>query len=252
MAQIYSLFSSSKGNACLIRNGSDLFLIDAGVSAKRIRAAMALVGFRPEELSAVFITHEHCDHIGGLDTLAKQVGMPIYAPTNCYLPIAQKCPSAEPLLHANDHGNVVELEQTRVVAVKTPHDACGSVGFRIDLGGELLAYFTDIGHLSQKVVSAMAGCSRVVIESNHDLDLLWSGPYPEQLKKRIAGDFGHLSNEKCAELLPHLTNYGTKRILLAHLSEENNTPELALSTAEKALCGAAEVFVASPDGVVEL
>ena len=252
MSEIYSLFSSSKGNACLIRNGRDLFLIDAGVSAKRIRAAMALVGFRPEELSAVFITHEHCDHIGGLDTLAKQVGMPIYAPTACYSALAGRCPSAEPFLHANDHGNVIELEQTRIVAVKTPHDACGSVGFRIDLGGELLAYFTDIGHLSQKVVSAMAGCRRVVIESNHDLEMLWDGPYPEPLKERIAGDFGHLSNEKCAELLPHLTNYGTERILLAHLSEENNTPELARFAAEKALCGAAEVFVASPDGVVEL
>ena len=252
MSEIYSLFSSSKGNACLIRNGCDLFLIDAGVSAKRIRAAVASVGYRVEDLSAVFLTHEHCDHIGGLDTLAKQVGMPIYAPTGCYQTIAQKCPAAEPLLRANDHGNMASLGQTRVVAVQTPHDACGSVGFRIDLGGELMAYFTDIGHLSQKVVSAMAGCRRVVIESNHDLAMLWGGNYPETLKERIAGNYGHLSNEKCAELLPHLARYGTERVLLAHLSEENNTPELAYSAAESALHGAAEVRVAVPDGVVEL
>lgn len=251
-AEIYSLFSSSKGNSCLIRNGCDLILIDAGVSAKRIRQAVSQVGYRVEDLSAVFITHEHADHIGGLDTLAKQVGMPIYAPSACIGPIAYRCPSAEGLMHPNDHGNLVELGQTRVVAVQTPHDAYGSVGFRIDLSGELMAYFTDIGCLTQKVVSAMSGCRRVVVESNHDLKMLFEGPYPESLKQRIAGKFGHLSNASLAELLPHLPSYGTERVLLAHLSEENNTPELAFDSAEQALQGRAVVKVARPDGIVEL
>ena len=251
-AEVYSLFSSSKGNSCLVKNGADLFLIDAGVSAKRIRAAMQSCGFAPEQLRAIFITHEHSDHIGGLDTLCKQVGVPVYIPSPCYEYIRHKAPSAEPFLRVNDPGNVVELSQTRVLAVQTPHDACGSVGFRIDLSGEIMAYFTDIGHLSQKVVSAMSGCARVVIESNHDLSMLWNGGYPELLKQRIAGEYGHLSNESCAKLLAHLPDYGTKRVLLAHLSEENNTPGLARLAAEEALCGRAEAKVAMPDGVVEL
>lgn len=250
-AEVYSLFSSSSGNCCLIRNGNDLFLIDAGASAKRICASVRALGYDPAGLKAVFVTHEHADHISGLNTLSRKYGVPVYAPEGCFRALREKAPAAEPLLRPYGDEPVL-LEQTRLYAVPTPHDADGSVGFRIDLSGELLAFFTDIGHLSRQVVSAMAGCERVVIESNHDPAMLWNGPYPEPLKRRIAGERGHLSNPDCARLLPHLVCYGTKRILLAHLSETNNTPALAYETAEASLRGSALLRVASPQETVEI
>ena len=251
-AEIYQLFSSSKGNCCLIKNGSDVFLIDAGVSAKRIEEAVRRVGISPEQIRAVFITHEHSDHIKGLETLSRRYGMEIYAPTGCMDGILSAAPAAAPALKSNDHGNLVCLENTRIYTVRTPHDACASVGFRIELAGEIMAYFTDIGHLSAEILRAMSGCRRVVIESNHDIERLKAGPYPYSLKQRILGPYGHLSNFDCAALLPHLARYGTERIVLAHLSEENNTPEMAYEEAARRLEGKASLAVAKPSATVEV
>ena len=251
-AEIYQLFSSSKGNCCLIKNGSDVFLIDAGVSAKRIEEAVRRVGISPEQIRAVFITHEHSDHIKGLETLSRRYGMEIYAPTGCMDGILSTAPAAAPALKSNDHGNLVCLESTRIYTVRTPHDACASVGFRIELAGEIMAYFTDIGHLSAEILRAMSGCRRVVIESNHDIERLKAGPYPYSLKQRILGPYGHLSNFDCAALLPHLARYGTERVVLAHLSEENNTPEMAYEEAARRLEGKASLAVAKPSATVEV
>ncbi len=250
--EIYQLFSSSSGNCCLIKNQSDVFLIDAGVSAKRIETAMQGVGISPSQLKAIYITHEHSDHTKGLETLSKRYGLPVYAPAACFDGILAAAPSARLLLRTNDHGTLTQWEHTRMYAVRTPHDACGSVGFRMDLGGEKFAYFTDIGHLSAEILRAMSGCERVVIESNHDIQRLKDGPYPYPLKKRILGPYGHLSNFDCAALLPHLARYGTKRIVLAHLSKENNTPDLAYGEAAARLNGAASLDVALPDQTVEV
>ena len=251
-AEIYQLFSSSKGNCCLIKNGDDVFLIDAGVSAKRIEAAVKQVGIAPEQIRAVFVTHEHSDHIKGLDTLSRRYGMEIYAPTGCFDGILSAAPDAFPFLKPNEPGTLTCLENTRIYTVRTPHDACASVGFRIELAGEIMAYFTDIGHLSSEILRAMSGCKRVVIESNHDVERLKAGPYPFPLKKRILGPYGHLSNFDCAALLPHLVRYGTQRIVLAHLSEENNTPEMAYEESARRLDGAASLAVAKPAETVEV
>lgn len=256
-ATAYLLFSSSKGNCCLIRNGADAFLIDAGGTAKRIEDALRAVGQAPEALRAVFLTHEHSDHIKGLDVLCRRYGLPVFAPSGCLSAVAAACPGAAPFLRANDPGTLVELEQTRIYAVRTPHDSLASVGFRMDLSGEKFAYFTDIGHLSGAVLRALSGCERVVIESNHDLSMLKSGPYPASLKRRILGAYGHLSNFDCAALLPHLIGYGTRRIVLAHLSEQNNTPDLAYAESEARLhdaltAGTASLAVAAPDRTVEI
>lgn len=250
--EVYQLFSSSKGNCCLIKNKSDVFLIDAGVSAKRIECAVKEVGINPSDIRAVFVTHEHTDHIKGLETLSRRFGMQIYAPRGCFDGILRSCPSAFPFLVPNDHGTLTELENTRIYTVRTPHDADSSVGFRIELDGEIMAYFTDIGHLSSEVVRAMSACRRVVIESNHDIERLKSGPYPYPLKQRILGAYGHLSNFDCAALLPHLANHGTQRVVLAHLSEENNTPELAYAESFARLQGKASLDVACPDRTVEV
>ena len=256
-SEIFMLFSSSKGNCCLVRNGSEAFLIDAGVSAKRIEAALSAVGTNPSSLRAVFLTHEHSDHIAGLNQLCKRYGLPVYAPPGCMEPLSALCPDAVPFLCPFTPGTVVNLERSRVYAVATPHDAAGSVGFRMDLSGELFGYFTDIGYLTTSILKALSGCHRVVIESNHDVGMLRSGPYPEPLKRRILGEYGHLSNASCASLLPHLPTYGTKRILLAHLSEQNNTPEIAYEESASRLkealsAGTVTLSVASPADPVEL
>lgn len=256
-SEIFMLFSSSKGNCCLVKNGNEAFLIDAGVSAKRIECALRAVGTEPEALRAVFLTHEHSDHIAGLNQLCKRYGLPVFMPPGCVEPLADVCPDAIPFFRPFEPGTVVELERSRVYAVSTPHDAAASVGFRIDLSGELFGYFTDLGRLTPLVVRAISGCRRVVIESNHDVDMLRNGPYPAPLKRRILGDFGHLSNAACASLLPHLPSYGTQRILLAHLSEQNNTPDLAYEESASRLqeaiaSGAVTLSVASPACPVEI
>lgn len=256
-SEVFMLFSSSKGNCCLVKNGSEAFLIDAGVSAKRIETAVRAVGTEPGALRAVFLTHEHSDHIAGINQLCKRYGLPVFAPPGCIESLADTCPDAVPYLRPFDPGTVVSLERSRVYAVRTPHDAAASVGFRIDLSGDLLGYFTDLGYLTASVVHALSGCRRVVIESNHDVNMLRSGPYPESLKRRILGEYGHLSNASCASLLPHLPSYGTQRILLAHLSEQNNTPALAYEESASRLrevlaSGAVTLSVASPACPVEI
>ena len=214
-AEIHLLNSSSKGNCCLIRNGSDLFLIDAGVSAKRIRTGLAELGYDLSAVRCIFLTHEHSDHIRGLETLCHLIGVPLYAPSACFPEIRRCAPAASPFLVPFNPGDSASLQETRLHAVATPHDA-------------------------------LSGCRRVVIESNYDPDLLRTGPYPPDLKRRIAGPFGHLSNTECASLLPHLLRHGTEKILLAHLSEQNNTPAVALATCAAHLPDPSCVSVASP------
>lgn len=255
--EILQLFSSSKGNCCLVKSGADAFLIDAGMPARRIEEAIQAAGHSPAALRAIFLTHEHTDHIRGLDVLCKRYGLPVFLPRGCMEAVAAACPSALPFLRANDAGTLVELEQTRIYAVRTPHDSLASVGFRIEFADETFGYFTDIGHLSAEVLRALSGCRRVVLESNHDITMLRNGPYPATLKRRILGLYGHLSNFDCAALLPHLIQYGTQRILLAHLSEHNNTPELALAESSARLqrelaAGAVSLAVASPTHTVEV
>ncbi|HOK68845.1 MAG TPA: MBL fold metallo-hydrolase [Bacillota bacterium] len=223
----YMLFSSSKGNAAYVKCGKDEILIDAGVSARRICAALADIGTSIKNIRAIFVTHEHNDHINGLATIAKYYKIPIYAPYLSAKHIAECQPETEAFLIENDDGSCVSLDNMRVCAIETPHDSLSSVGFRIDLGGKTLGYATDIGHLNEKVEKILLGCDYVVIESNHDLEMLHNGDYPAHLKRRILSRRGHLSNSDCASFLPKLVESGAKKIVLAHLSENNNRPQIA-------------------------
>ena len=225
-AKVYTLFSSSKGNSCYIKYGDDEILIDCGVSARSIENSLGLLGTSLKNISAIFITHEHGDHICGLGTITKYYNIPIYAPEASCNCIYERMPPEKPLIALNS-GKAIELKSLALCPVATPHDARGSVGFRIRAGEEKIGYFTDIGHLSENVLRGLSGCERVVIESNHDIEMLKGGSYPYQLKQRILGERGHLSNELCARLLPHLATHGTRSFALAHLSEENNRPEIA-------------------------
>lgn len=233
-AKVFTLFSSSKGNCTYLKYGRDEFLIDCGASARAIDTALKTLGTGLANINAVLITHEHSDHIRGLSTISKYFSMPIYAPEKCceFLSGCMPC-GKEPLPLVS--GSAVELKSTAFCPISTPHDAKGSVGFRIRAGEEKIGYFTDIGHLSEGVLRGLSGCKRVVIESNHDVEMLKNGSYPYPLKQRILGDFGHLSNAMCAKLLPHLVRYGCESVVLAHLSEENNTPETAFCASKESL-----------------
>lgn len=234
-AKVFTLFSSSKGNCTYIKNGRDEFLIDAGVSARAIETALSRLGTTLGNIKAILITHEHSDHIRGLNTVSKHFRIPIYTPPECCEYISDAMPDTVKNLVPNAPKKIISLDDTAIYPIATPHDARGSVGFRINTGDEKIGYFTDIGCLTEGVLRGLSGCGRVVIESNHDIEMLKNGSYGYFLKKRILGDRGHLSNRECARLIPHLAEHGTKSFILAHLSQENNTPELAYAESAKAL-----------------
>ena len=233
--EAYMLFSSSGGNSAYVRNGNTEILIDAGVSAKQIEMALAKLGTCLGNIKAIFVTHEHIDHIKGLDVICRHYPIPVYAPYESCEFIASTMPWTNDHIIGIQDNEGVSLENMEICPFSTPHDALGSVGYRLDLGGSLFGYATDIGHLTDKIKSALSGCKNVVIESNYDLEMLWNGVYPPNTKKRIAGEKGHLSNGECAAFLPHLARQGAKNFVLAHLSENCNKPHYAHAESRGAL-----------------
>lgn len=235
MAKYCSLFSGSSGNCTYLATPSGGILVDAGVSAKRIREALSARGVDPASLKAIFITHEHTDHIAGLKVLLKQFSLPIYATRGTLDALIEKdaLPSGT-IAYVMDGS--VEAADMRVTAFATPHDSAESCGYRITFPDERsAAVATDMGILTAEVCEAIAGCDLVHIESNHDVRMLECGPYPYSLKRRVLGRGGHLSNEVCASLLPSLLQSGTTRFVLSHLSRENNDPALAQRVSQNAL-----------------
>lgn len=250
------LYSGSKGNAALLRAGGTTVLIDAGRSERALCRGLSDVGSSPEEISAVFLTHEHSDHTAALYRFIEHHPMPVHVPAACAERIRTRagdalCASLVP------HPPLFEVRIGGILfsSFPTSHDSCGSVGYRITLAGEngvhLLGYATDLGTVTAEVEKGLLGCETVVLESNYDTEMLQNGPYPPDLKRRIASRRGHLSNADCAALAARLAEHGARRFLLAHLSENNNLPELALSEVRSALAGfPVTVLAASPDTCV--
>jgi phosphoribosyl 1,2-cyclic phosphodiesterase len=222
---IGTLCSGSKGNCTLVKYRDTAILVDAGRSTKYIKTALASVGILPEEISAIFLTHSHSDHTSALKVWTAHYHTPIHASgavcsaieTNCGPDIL--CP------------HPIEFEETvgdiGVRSFPTDHDSFGSVGYRFTLGDISVGIATDLGHVTDCVRKGLAGCVAAVVESNHDVDMLLRGPYPPDLKQRILSRYGHLSNESGAEFARFLADNGTTHLMLAHISEINNTPELA-------------------------
>ena len=200
----------------------------------QIDVAKAL-GADPTRLSAVLVTHEHTDHVSGLATLTKQLGVPVYATAPTLDRLERKVPALARLGRALEAGTGFQLGELWVESFSTPHDAAGSVGYAVTGGGARMALATDLGHLTPQVWDAAQGADLLVCETNHDEDWVRSGPYPYALKQRILGDFGHLSNEAGAELAGRAALAGTRTILLAHLSSENNTPARAREVVSRRL-----------------
>lgn len=235
---VCTLASSSKGNSIYVRMGDDEILIDVGISAKRTADALKLIGSDISRIKAIFITHEHSDHTSGLEIVAKKYKIPIHItePSARVLLCEKTKHAAEvavihPLLYSETVGGVT------VTSFVTSHDSAASVGYVIGDGSveHTLAVATDLGYISDDVSDALIGVPNIILESNHDENMLLCGPYDYALKRRILSPTGHLSNDAAAAFVSRLVAAGTKRILLAHLSEENNLPEIAYHTSLEAI-----------------
>ncbi|MCR4706348.1 MAG: MBL fold metallo-hydrolase [Clostridiales bacterium] len=233
------LFSGSGGNATLVCLGDTRLLVDAGVSASRILKALSLLGVAPESISGILVTHEHIDHIKGLPVFVKKTGVPVYANAGTWQGILAKdgrIPHEMRRVITTGEDFIIGGVNTHPFAI--PHDAADPVGYVFSRNGGKLGVATDLGYLSDSWLAQLHGCQALVLESNHDVDMLRKGSYPEQLKRRILSRKGHLCNEDSARALVTLALGGTQAAFLAHLSGENNQPELALSCAERALVDA--------------
>ena len=229
--EFFTIASSSSGNASLVREGDAALLIDAGVSARRITQSLASVGMSPEDLSAVLVTHTHSDHVSGIAALTKKYAVPVYASGAA----ARLLPCEEALLRTFVPPCTFSIGPFTVRSFPTSHDSAGSVDYRIDCADGSLGLLTDTGCVTPDAARLLPGVDTLLLEANHEIEMLRCGPYPYHLKRRILGDFGHLSNDTAAEFALECVKNGTRDILLAHLSAENNTPEIAEYTVARRL-----------------
>lgn len=238
MAKACQLFSGSSGNSIFISGGNAKFLVDAGVSAKRIGEALSSIGENPQDLTAVFVTHEHIDHIKGIRVFAKKYNIPVFAQTDV-LDKMRDGGDVNKYISAEAISENMELSGVEILPFKLSHDSVACVGYRFNLpGGRSVSVCTDTGFVTDGAHSALAGSDLVFLESNHETKMLENGFYPYQLKKRIMSDRGHLSNDACAVFAAELAKGGTTRFCLAHLSRENNHPDVARQTTVAALSDA--------------
>jgi phosphoribosyl 1,2-cyclic phosphodiesterase len=223
------LSSGSKANSVLLQSSSTNILIDCGLSAKECERRMRCLNFDPASLDAILITHEHRDHVFGVPVLSRRYKIPVYANAKT----GSRMPAVYGLENF-DAGSTFELGSMSIHSFRIVHDAIDPVGFRIQADGETYAQATDLGQVTPGVRVALRGAHSILLESNHDSDLLWSCDYPWELKQRISSSHGHLSNNVASELLFELCHGDLKHVILGHISENSNRPELALATARKA------------------
>ena len=253
--RIISLYSGSTGNSTLIITKSSAILIDAGKSARSLCAAIRGAGWDIDRIDAIFVTHEHTDHISALEVLSKKHEIPIHMTeqTADHARIVEGSPLSRRVVRHSPRFEVRVGENMTVRSFCTSHDSSMSVGYRVEIedgdGGYAFGLATDTGCVTDEIKCGLHGCDSVLIESNHDVDMLRCGPYPAELKRRILSRTGHLSNEDCAALAVDLAIFGTRSFLLGHISEENNSPVGALETTSRALAAfdGVRVAVAKPD-----
>jgi phosphoribosyl 1,2-cyclic phosphodiesterase len=245
------LASGSRGNCALVATTTTRILVDAGLSAretfKRLRALHDRDGDRngepTGEISAILITHEHADHVAGLQRLAAKLNVPVFltAPTHHAWSRAVRENDAQgaiPELPKAEHfsaGRGFRVGDIEVMPFTIPHDAVDPVGFTFRAEGVKIGFATDLGYMPASVRNHLRGCSVLVMESNHDVEMLRSGPYPWSVKQRVMSRVGHLSNDALAEFFSNDYDGGAEYVILAHLSEQNNHPEIARAAAEQAL-----------------
>lgn len=228
---IFSLRSGSRGNASLVSGGNTKLLVDCGVSGKSVTSALADVDVYPEDISAIAVTHEHIDHIAGIGVMMRRYHIPVWANAATWAAMESQVGKIDKsLVNIFDNDSSFEIGEIGVKPFSIPHDAADPVGYSFMCGDEKVAVATDIGELKKDLFEAIRGSKTVLLESNHDVNMLEIGKYPPQLKRRIRGKLGHLSNDDAGRAAEFLVRLGTERIILGHLSEENNYPELARQT----------------------
>lgn len=226
MLKLYSIISGSSGNCSLITDGKTNILIDCGTSGKRATDALAKIGINDKTLNAIVVTHEHTDHTKGVGVLSRRLSLPVYATSGTHEHQSLSGIN-ESLVKKITTDVTFEIGSIEVTPFAIPHDANEPCGYVFVAGGERVAIATDIGAMSDRLFSRLAGCQSVLLESNHDVDMLKFGDYPYALKQRILSDVGHLSNKAAAAAALELVKNGTKHIMLGHLSDKNNTPDIA-------------------------
>lgn len=239
----YSIASGSSGNCGLYMCGSTAILIDLGVSLRKITTALHEVSLSLDRIAGVVITHDHTDHIKGLPMFLKKSQAPVYASAETALALHLKQTAPEGRLTTFEPGERFGIGEIGVTPFDTPHDAAGSVGYILSNGDTRFGFATDLGFVPGEIADQLRGCDAVVLESNHDPHMLAAGPYPYMLKQRVGGPRGHLSNPDCAICAAELVKSGTRTLILAHLSEHNNMPALALQQTQLALKGLAPCAV---------
>ena len=250
MTTVHTLASGSSGNAAVLSCGDTHLLIDAGISCRRITAALKELGLSPAELGAILITHTHTDHIAGLNVLLKKTNCPILATARTCRELNFRLPETESRLQAVD--GPISFGDMEITPVPTSHDAPGSCGWRFDTDGGSVGFLTDTGYITDEAADLLPGVDLAILEANHDVEALRSGPYPYYLKQRILGLEGHLCNEDAAAFAVTLAEHGAGEIVLAHLSHDNNTPAMALNAVESALsaAGLSPVLTVAPRDTV--
>lgn len=228
------LASGSSGNSIYIEGKGTKILIDAGLSGKEIDRRLQEIGVSGEQLDAILVTHEHIDHIKGVGILSRRYDLPIYANDLTWQGAVDKLGKIKDC-NFKIFKEGFMLGNLEIESFSIPHDANDPVGYLIRMGDNRVGIATDMGCIPPAVEKLLQGTDLLIIESNHDLEMLWHGSYPWPLKKRINGEHGHLSNDDAADLLPRLINSNYPRILLAHLSQDNNIPELAYITVKNNL-----------------
>ena len=234
MAELCPLYSGSTGNSYFIGTKNAGILVDVGRSARQTVNILKRCSIDPLAVTGILITHEHTDHVNGLRVFASKYQIPVFASVGT-LTALESMGIADGSFPTYSIEDTLQIGDMQVRAFRTPHDCAESFGYRIRTADDkVITVATDLGYITPEIEAALTGADMVVLESNHDIGMLRTGPYPYSLKRRILSDFGHLSNAGCAEILPELYEKGTKRFMLAHLSRENNTPDIALQTA---VCG---------------
>ena len=233
IVKICVLASGSSGNCTFISTGQTRVLVDAGLSARQIRERLSAIGEDLERIDAIFITHEHTDHIGGLQSIAKKFTVPIYvarlaAPRLCW----DGCKPKVELFQAGSGFSVGDLD---IQTFTIPHDAADPVGFALRAPGLKVAICTDLGYIPESVKFHLRDTDFLVLESNHDLEMLKVGPYPWAIKQRVMGRNGHLSNDAVSQFILDDLDAKVGTLVLGHLSEQNNHPAIARLSAEQAL-----------------
>jgi phosphoribosyl 1,2-cyclic phosphodiesterase len=222
-----SLGSGSSGNGLVVESGNTRLLLDCGFNLAEVKRRLERVGLAPSNLAGILVTHEHDDHMGGVARLAKRFAIPVYLTRGASQWLPDDFPAV--LVRIIDSHTTFTVEGLQVEPFPVPHDAREPVQYAFSDGDARLGVVTDLGCLTQHVVEKLSSCTALVVECNHDLDMLMEGPYPLSLKHRVSGRFGHLDNHVAAQLVASVERSRLRHLIAAHLSKQNNKPSLAVA-----------------------